>query len=102
MLGVLLRRQGWPVAYLGQNVPLADLADFVRQIHPGEVSIGGDAEEPARALADWSKWMTQENGKPQVSFGGRAFVVQPELKGLVEGVYLGDTIRDGMGKMVNG
>ena len=37
MLGVLLRRQGWPVAYLGQNVPFADLAAFVEQVQPGAV-----------------------------------------------------------------
>jgi MerR family transcriptional regulator, light-induced transcriptional regulator len=101
MLGVLLRRQGLPVAYLGQNVPLADLADFVRQIHPRVVVLVAMREEPARALADWPKWLTPENSKPQVAFGGRAFVVQPELKELVDGMYLGDSIQEGMERIGN-
>lgn len=34
MLGVLLRRKGWPIAYLGQNVPFPDLASFIRFNRP--------------------------------------------------------------------
>jgi len=100
MLGVLLRRQGWPVAYLGQNVPFADLADFLRQIHPGAVVLVAMREEPARALADWPKWITQDAGRSLITFGGRAFVVRPELQGLVQGTYLGDTLQEGMDKLV--
>jgi hypothetical protein len=31
-----------------------------------------------------------------VAFAGRAFVLQPELKALVPGIYLGDTIQTGL------
>ena len=48
MLGVLLRRQGWPVAYLGQNVPFADLAAFLEQVRPAALVLVGMLEEPAR------------------------------------------------------
>ena len=51
MLGVLLRRRGWPVAYLGQDVPFADLAAFFEQIHPGALVLVGMLEESARQLA---------------------------------------------------
>ncbi len=96
MLGVLLRRQGWPVAYLGQNVPFADLAAFVEQVQPQAMVLVGMLEEPARLLADWPKWIKQTAGRPLVTFAGRAFVIQPELKDRVPGIYLGDTIQAGL------
>jgi DNA-binding transcriptional MerR regulator len=100
ILGVLLRRQGWPVAYLGQNVPFRDLAAFVRQIQPPVVVLVAMQAEPARDLADWPQWIAQEGGKPVVAFGGRAFVVQPELQGATPGLYLGSDLQDGWGKLV--
>jgi MerR family transcriptional regulator, light-induced transcriptional regulator len=99
MLGVMLRRKGWPVAYLGQNVPFADLATFVQQIQPSAVVLVGMLEEPARALADWPKWIVQLGGRPPVAFGGRAFVVLPELQGQVAGIYLGETIQTGIARL---
>jgi MerR family transcriptional regulator, light-induced transcriptional regulator len=99
MLGVLLRRQGWPVAYLGQNMPFADLATFVQQIQPSAVVLVAMLEEPVKALGDWPKWIVQINGKPPVVFGGRAFVLQPELQKQVQGMYLGDTVQVGVARL---
>jgi methanogenic corrinoid protein MtbC1 len=100
MLGVLLRRQGWPVAYLGQNVPIQDLASFSDEIHPVAVVLVAMCEEPARALAEWPNWIRQESGSPIIAFGGRAFVVWPELQGTVPGIYLGATLQDGLRNLV--
>jgi MerR family transcriptional regulator, light-induced transcriptional regulator len=99
MLGVLLRRQGWPVAYLGQNVPFADLADFSTQIHPAAILLVAMRSEPATAMVDWPNWIKLENNRPLIAFGGRAFVVHPELKQLVPGFYLGDSISEGVEKL---
>jgi len=99
MLGVLLRRQGWPIAYLGQDVPFADLAVFLEQIQPKAVVLVGMLEKTARLLADWPTWIKQIEGKPIVTFAGRAFVIQPELKNLLPGIYLGESIQDGLAKL---
>ena len=101
MLGVLLRRKGWPVAYLGQNVPFHDLAKFIDDIHPSAVVLVAICEEPARALADWPHWINQVGGHPIIGFGGRAFIVHPELQGMVPGVYLGTSISEGMTNLVS-
>jgi DNA-binding transcriptional MerR regulator len=98
MLGVLLRRRGWPVAYLGQNVPFTDLAGFVEQVQPQAVVLVGMLEETARSLAEWPKWIKQVEGKPLVTFAGRAFVLQPELIHQVPGIYLGDRVQAGLEK----
>jgi DNA-binding transcriptional MerR regulator len=96
MLGVLLRRQGWPVAYLGQNVPFQDLAEFINTIHPPAVVLVAMCDEPARALAKWPQWIKQVGSRPVIAFGGRAFVLHPEFQGMVPGIYLGGTIQDGL------
>ena len=99
MLGVLLRRQGWPVAYLGQNVPFPDLAEFVEKIQPQVLVLVSMLEETARNLAEWPKWIRQVAGKPLVTFAGRAFVIHPELIELVPGTYLGDAVQPGLEKL---
>ena len=99
MLGVLLRRRGWPVAYLGQNVPLPDLALFLGQIQASAVVLVGMLEETAGGLADWPKWIKPDAGLPLVTFAGRAFVIRPELKDLVPGIYLGNRVQEGFTRL---
>ena len=99
MLGVLLRRRGWPVAYLGQDVPFADLAVFTEQIHPGALVLVAMCAESAQSLLGWPQWIKQSAGKPLVTFAGRAFVLQPELQSRVPGLYLGDTIQAGLTRL---
>jgi DNA-binding transcriptional MerR regulator len=101
MLGVLLRRQGWPVVYLGQNVPFNDLAKFIDDLHPSAVVLVAMCDEPARVLIDWPHWIKQQGSQPLIAFGGRAFVVQPELQVLVPGLFLGTTIQDGLMNLIS-
>ena len=96
ILGVLLRRKAWPVAYLGQNVPFPDLAKFVETIRPPLVVLIAMREETAQTLAEWPCHIKQTLGRPKIAFGGRAFVIRPELAQLTPGYYLGDTFQQGV------
>jgi len=100
MLGVLLRRQGWPVAYFGQDMPFPDLATSIYQIQPSAVVLVAMSEETARYLADWPQWITQSAGKPLMTYAGRAFTLQPDLQNEVPGIYLGDTIQEGLHTLI--
>jgi hypothetical protein len=102
ILGALLRRQRWPVAYLGQTVPLADLAGFVTSLKPPAIVVVAMAEESARALAQWPHWLPDATGLggPILSYGGRIFSQQPEWRQQVPGVFLGATIREGYDRLL--
>lgn len=97
MLGVLLRRLRWPVAYLGQAVPLPDLATLARQLQTPAIVFVAMTEKSAAALADWPVHLPEaaQSGRPIIGFGGRIFTEQPEWRARVPGIFLGASLRDG-------
>lgn len=96
ILGSLLRRRRWPVAYLGQAVPLPDLASFVKELNPMLVILIAMTESTATELIDWPQWLPEAaaNGRPVIGYGGRVFTNQPEWRERMSGVYLGNNFRD--------
>lgn len=98
ILGALLRRRGWPVAYLGQAVPLPDLASFVRDLHPQMVILVSMTELSVMELAEWPQWLPEaaRTGRPIIAFGGNTFVTHPEWQMRLAGAYLGDTFQEGL------
>ncbi len=98
MLGVMLRRRRWPVTYLGQSLPLEDLAKFVRETHPPVITIVAMQAATAEALAAWPKWLpgAAETGHPIVTYGGRVFSETPEWRQRVPGIFLGNTLCEGL------
>jgi DNA-binding transcriptional MerR regulator len=98
ILGALLRRRRWPVVYLGQALPLQDLASLVRDLKPSMVLLVAMTENSAAEIAAWPNWLPEvaQSGMPVVSYGGRIFTLQPEWRMHVAGVYLGDTFREGI------
>lgn len=96
VLGALLRRRRWPVAYLGQSVPLPDLAGFVRDLHPSMLILVAMTESTAMELVEWPQWLPEvaQTGKPVVGYGGRIYAMQPEWRLRMAGTYLGDNFRE--------
>jgi DNA-binding transcriptional MerR regulator len=101
IIGALLRRRRWPVVYLGQAVPLPDLATFVRDIKPSLIVTVAMIEQTARGLADWPRWLPEvsNSGRPIFGFGGRIFTEEPEWRERVSGIFLGETFQEGMDKI---
>jgi hypothetical protein len=58
-------------------------------------------EETVRTLAEWPQWINQVGGKPVIAFGGRPFILQPELQVKVPGIYLGENIQDGLSNLIS-
>ena len=97
MLGVLLRRLRWPVVYLGQSLPLPDLADLTACVKPSLIVFVAMSEAAALALAEWPQWLAHaaKTDLPIVGYGGRAFLEHPSLAERVPGVLLGHTLDEG-------
>lgn len=98
ILGALLRRRRWPVAYLGQSLPLPDLATFVKDLQPRLVVTVAMTENSASRLIEWPKYMPEaaKEGRPIVGYGGRIFKEQPEWRLRMSGIYLGDDFSEGI------
>jgi DNA-binding transcriptional MerR regulator len=98
ILATLLRRRLHPIAYLGQSMPLSDLAELVADIEPAVVVLLAMREETAEEIIGWPEFIRtgdQQSG-PIVAFGGRVFSEQPDWRQKVPGVFLGTTIMDGL------
>lgn len=97
ILGAILRRRLWPIAYLGQSVPLPDLAVFVNEIRPSLIVLVAMTEATAANIGALPQWLGASKGEqPPVCFGGRVFVNRPELRLQIPARYLGDSFREGL------
>jgi len=98
ILGSLLRRRRWPVAYLGQSVPLDDLYEIIKDINPSLVILVAMTESSANELSNWANVMPEvvNSGRPIISYGGRIFSLHPEWRLRMPGLYLGNSFREGL------
>jgi len=98
ILGALLRRRGWPIAYLGQAVPMQELANFVRDLNPPMVILVAMLENVANELLNWPQYLPEaaQSGRPVVGYGGRIYALQPEWRLRMPGFYLGNDFREGL------
>ncbi len=98
MLAVLLRRLRWPVIYLGQTMPLPELAAFVNDVDASVVVFVAMTEERR------GRWLIGRTGcrmplegkRPVVGYGGRIFIERPDLAEQIPGLLLGATLQEGV------
>ncbi len=94
-----LRRYGWRVIYLGQNVPAIDLEKDLRRLRPSLLVFSAGRSETAILLAREILPLVErvrQNWQPELLFayGGFAFVDDPGLHDLFKGqIYFGDDAR---------
>lgn len=101
IMSVLMRRRRWPVAYLGQSVPLADVAALAQRMHSPAIVLVAMGEQSAERLLHWPEYLPEvaETGRPIVVFGGSIFTNQPEWREKIPGIYLGSSLREGVEKL---
>jgi len=90
IVSVFLARRGVSVRYLGPNLPLEGLAAIVARHHPAAVVLSAQSPETARKLRR-AAHAVQEGAPPhpRLAFGGQAFNIDPKLRALVDGTYVG-------------
>jgi methanogenic corrinoid protein MtbC1/predicted DNA-binding transcriptional regulator AlpA len=90
LLTYLLRRQGWDVIYLGADVPAAELESTVEHVQPAIVVISAQLLHTAAALKEVASTLQDLN--IMLGFGGLVFNQMPELRQLIPGHFLGQTL----------
>ncbi len=90
LLTYLLRRQGWNVIYLGADVPTDELSETVDQVQPNLVIISAQLLYTAAALKEVA--LSLQNQDVMIAYGGLIFNQMPELRQLVPGHFLGQTL----------
>lgn len=102
MTGVLLRRQRWPVAYLGQALPLEDLETFIDETRPQIVVLVAMTSQSAHNLSTWPDYLPDvyTNKRPLLCYAGWIFAAEPEWQERVPGLYLGNTVKEGIATLV--
>lgn len=95
LLSFYLRRHGYHVIYLGQNVPLEHLVTELARLRPVLLIMSAATAETAQNLAEVARTVaTLPEPRPEFGYGGRAFNKQPELRAMVAGQFLGESAVD--------
>ncbi len=92
LLTFLLRRRGWDAIYLGADVPADELESKIQQIQPELIIVSAQLLLTAATLKEIAL-KAQAHGVP-LAFGGLVFNQMPELRQLVLGHFLGESLQD--------
>jgi DNA-binding transcriptional MerR regulator len=92
LVSLILRRHGWRIIYLGQNVPAAQLCSEIARQRPGLVCLSATIRDSAESLVEVAKSIGKlPEPQPRLALGGRAFNSHPELKALFPGASFAAT-----------
>lgn len=95
LVSLVLRRSGWRVIYLGQNVPPDHLRNEIAKLRPALVCLSATTRASADALGEvYEAVRAMPEPRPRLIFGGRAFNVHPELRANFPGAYLASSARE--------
>lgn len=92
MLAVLLRREGYRVEFLGQDVHIDDLIEYARLERPALICLSASSESAARELSRVHAGLASMRPRPKFGFGGRVFNLHPVLRQSTPGTFLGETL----------
>ncbi len=96
-LALFLRRAGYRVVYLGQNVPMDSLQGMIRAMKPDAICISATRSETAASLYELREFLDdyskQHGNAPVLSYGGQVFNRFPHITERLGGIYLGEDAR---------
>lgn len=92
LVSLTLRRHGWRVICLGQNVPTDHLVREIGRQRPNLVCLSATTHESAEGLVEVAEAIHKlPEPKPRLALGGRAFNNHPELRLLFPAAYFSAT-----------
>lgn len=94
MLALLLRREGFRVEFLGQDVHVDDLLEYARLERPALICLAASTEAASRELRRLHNGLVNMRPRPKFGFGGRIFNLKPNLRETIPGTFLGENLRE--------
>lgn len=95
LLALYLRRAGYRIHYLGQNLPVDDFVGEVRRRRPAMVLLSASTAEALPGLRRMAEELAMLDAPhPLFGYGGRIFIRHPELREQIPGIYVGDSAQD--------
>lgn len=86
-----LRLRGWPIIYLGPNVPLEELEETIAGLRPSLLVMPAQQLHTAATLAHVA-WQLRH--KVNIAFGGMIFNLLPEIRQRIPGYFIGEELQD--------
>ncbi len=100
LVSLMLRRHGWRVIHLGQNVPASHLAEAIKHLRPNLVCVSATITESVSGLDEVAAAVAAlPEPKPRLVLGGRVFSAHVELQTRFPGAYLASTARGLLGAL---
>jgi methanogenic corrinoid protein MtbC1 len=94
LIHLFLRRRGFHVIYLGQNVPEMQFAEEMKRLHPAVVMISASIQESVAGLARLGRALeSMSPPTPIFGYGGVIFNRRPELREQMPGLFVGENAR---------
>lgn len=90
LVALLLRYRGWPVIYLGTNVPISQLDSTITSSRPDLVIFTAQQLQTAANLYEVARFLAAEN--LALAYGGLVFNKNPQLRERIPGIFLGESI----------
>jgi methanogenic corrinoid protein MtbC1 len=94
LLTLLLRHRGWPVVFLGADVPAERLDAAVASIRPDLVVLAAQRLPSAAALLKTAQAL---HGHAPIGFGGGVFNSLPVIRARIPGHFLGESVEAAAG-----
>ncbi len=95
LVALALRRHGWRVIHLGQNVPAAHLAEEIQRLHPKLVCLSATTPESLDGLTAVAEAIEHlPEPKPRLVLGGRLLNTREDVRARFSQAYLGTSPRE--------
>ncbi len=95
LVSIVLRRHGWRVIYLGQNVPADQYIDQILALRPSAICLSASTRASAAALVKvHAAVLALPKPRPQLCLGGQAFNNHPELRNNFPGACVISSARE--------
>ena len=99
LLQLLLRRRGYGIVYLGDNVPLREMENTLQKIRPNLAILASQQLSSADNLLEMSERIAQQD--VPVAFGGRIFNLLEPIRSAISGHFLGTDLKQAVAGVEN-